>query len=106
MFLNEQEYCANNPNYPAPGCKGYICPLWNSPRSGKFDESGSEIDHIIEVSHGGTNDLINLQKLCPCCHAVKTKRCAKEKWSFNSSEIEAGIAHMEVDKKRKRRNSK
>jgi hypothetical protein len=110
-ILAEQQYCANRPTNPAPGCKDYICPLWNGPMYGKFDESGYEIDHIVEVALGGTNDLSNLQKLCPSCHAVKTKRCAKEKWTFNSFEIDEGFAHMDIDKncknfkKLKRRNS-
>jgi DNA-directed RNA polymerase subunit E'/Rpb7 len=68
-------------------------------------ESGKEIDHIVEVTHGGTNDINNLQVLCPCCHSVKTKRCAKQKWDFNSIEIDNGVGHTETDTKRKRSNS-
>jgi 5-methylcytosine-specific restriction endonuclease McrA len=101
-ILNSQQFCANKIDKPAPGCRGYLCPLWNGPRLGEFDESGSEIDHIIEVTRGGTNEITNLQKLCPCCHAVKTKRCAKQRWDFNSIEIDSGAAYMEIDKKRKR----
>ena len=99
--------CDNKPDNPAVGCKGYECPLWKC-NDGLFDESGKEIDQIIEVKHGGTNELTNLQLLCPCCHSVKTKRCAQQRWDFNSSEIENGMAHMEEDKpiKRKRANSK
>ena len=98
--------CANSPLVPAPGCIGYQCPMWKS-NYGYFDESGKEIDHIIEVTHGGTNDLSNLQVLCPCCHAVKTKRGAVQKWDFTSLEIDSGRAHMETEKapKRKRSNS-
>lgn len=97
--------CANSPMNFAPGCKDYICPLWKS-GSGVFDESGMQIDHIVEVKHGGTNDLSNLQALCPCCHAVKTRRCAKQAWSFTSPEIDDGRAHMITDepsKSKKRR---
>ena len=101
-ILLSQQFCANSPTNPAPGCRGYLCPLWNGPRLGEFDESGSELDHIIEVTCGGTNDITNLQKLCPCCHSVKTKRCAKQRWDFNSIEIDSGAAYMEIDKKRKR----
>jgi len=96
--------CANNPNRQAPGCKNYLCPMW-AYRNGQFDESGYEIDHIVEVKHGGTNELSNLQVLCPSCHSVKTKRCARQKWSFTSDEIDSGRAYMESDHKRKRRNS-
>ena len=96
--------CANNPLSPAPGCKGYICPMWKC-NEGLFDESGSEIDHIVEVTHGGTNELSNLQVLCPSCHSVKTKRCAKQNWKFTSDEIDFGCAKMELCSKRKRSGS-
>ena len=32
-----------------------------------------EIDHILPVSEGGNNDLVNFQALCGCCHNEKTK---------------------------------
>jgi len=97
--------CSNRPGDPAIGCNGYLCPLWKN-SNGLFDESGKEIDHIVEISHGGTNEISNLQVLCPCCHSVKTKRCAKQKWDFNSVEIEEGRAHMEINSiKRKRSDS-
>lgn len=101
--LLSRTHCANSPGKPAPGCQGYICPLWDSPRFGKFDESGIEIDHIIEVCHGGTNDLNNLQALCPCCHAVKTRRCSRQSWDFNSIEIDNGRAHMETENLKKKK---
>ena len=91
--------CANHPGNPAPGCKNYICPMWRT-NNGYFDESGKQIDHIVEVTHGGTNDLSNLQALCPCCHAVKTKRCAKQNWEFTSEEIDFGREKMDISKKR------
>jgi 5-methylcytosine-specific restriction endonuclease McrA len=102
--LLQSNQCANNPQNPATGCVNYICPMWKS-NDGYFDESGFEIDHIVEVTHGGTNELSNLQVLCPCCHSVKTKRCAKQNWNFTSSEIDSGRANMEICKKRKRSGS-
>ena len=101
-ILLSNTVCANNPNNFAPGCKGYICPLWKN-SNGLFDESGLQIDHIIEVTHGGTNDIHNLQTLCPCCHSVKTKRCSKQLWHFNSLELDHGSAYMETDIKKKRK---
>ena len=49
----------------------YICPQWKS-YNGSFDKSMYHIDHIIELRHGGTNHISNLQALCPQCHSVKT----------------------------------
>ena len=102
--LLQSNQCANAPHAPATGCIYYICPMWKT-NGGYFDESGFEIDHILEVTHGGTNELSNLQVLCPCCHSVKTKRCAKQNWNFTSDEIDSGRANMEVCKKRKRSGS-
>ncbi len=33
---------------------------------------GEELDHIVPISKGGSNDDANLQMLCKECHAVKT----------------------------------
>ena len=100
--LAKRTHCENKPHSYAPGCKGYICPLWKS-NNGLFDESGFQIDHIVEVTHSGTNEISNLQVLCPCCHSVKTKRCAKQKWDFTSHEIDIGCSHMETESKKRKR---
>ena len=63
QVAGKQRYtCATIPNY--------TCPMGGKP----FDESGYDIDHIQELRHGGTNDITNLQALCPPCHRVKTAR--------------------------------
>jgi len=63
MVAGRQRYtCATIPNY--------TCPMRGRP----FDESGYDIDHIKELRHGGSNDIANLQALCPACHRVKTTR--------------------------------
>ena len=31
-----------------------------------------EIDHIVALCDGGTNDIMNLQALCRNCHGKKT----------------------------------
>lgn len=54
--------CATIPNYS--------CPMKGKP----FDEAGYDIDHIVELRNGGSNDPSNLQALCPTCHRVKTSR--------------------------------
>ena len=35
-------------------------------------EPASEVDHILPLSKGGTNDRENLQPLCHRCHSFKT----------------------------------
>ena len=69
---SQQYRCANFLN---PGRIGnYVCPMGFRPEcKGNFDQSGYEIDHILEVAEEGTNDFSNLQALCLCCHHVKTK---------------------------------
>ncbi len=67
--------CANNPNTKVIGLDNYKCPLWqnkNNDIKGCFDESGYEIDHIIEHSLTQNDDINNLQALCKSCHTVKT----------------------------------
>ena len=103
LLLRNQ--CANRPQVFAPGCKDYKCPMWNT-NAGFFDESGYEIDHIVEFTHGGTNELSNLQLLCPCCHSVKTKRCAKQKWNFTSDEIDTGRSFMETSQENSKKRKK
>jgi 5-methylcytosine-specific restriction endonuclease McrA len=99
--LLARTHCANHPQFPATGCKDYICPLWKC-NNGLFDESGKEIDHIVEITQGGSNDISNLQVLCACCHSVKTKRCAKQNWNYNSIEIDSGVGRMEIENKKRK----
>ena len=37
-------------------------------------EGASQVDHIIPVSRGGTDDESNLASICNACHAAKTSR--------------------------------
>jgi len=32
-----------------------------------------EVDHKLAIVNGGSNDLANMQGLCPQCHADKTR---------------------------------
>ena len=61
---------AGRQRYSCATIEGYNCPMNNQP----FDESGYDIDHIVELRHGGTNEISNLQALCVSCHRVKTTR--------------------------------
>ena len=36
--------------------------------------AASQVDHIMPLSRGGTNDRANLQPLCHSCHSRKTAR--------------------------------
>src|SRR5579864_7309235 len=75
--------CANSPGSNALGTNDYKCPLWDREGSnkGNFDESGYEIDHIVEHSISGNDDIENLQALCKMCHSTKTKRFMRTKKS-------------------------
>ena len=42
-------------------------------RDGKI-RSGTDVDHIVAKSRGGTDDMSNLELLCRSCHASKTAR--------------------------------
>ena len=69
--------CANNlEQNNIRGLENYECPLWTKSNDNKgcFDESGYEVDHIIEWSKSKNNNEKNLQALCKSCHSVKTKR--------------------------------
>ncbi len=74
-IAGRQNYrCVNNNDVTIRGIDGYICPFWKNHGDGVFDESGYEIDHIVELCISGNNDEFNLQALCLCCHSVKTSR--------------------------------
>ena len=67
--------CANSPGSNLIKLESYTCPLWQRTiNSGCFDESGYEIDHIVEHSITQDDSMSNLQALCVTCHRVKTKR--------------------------------
>lgn len=36
--------------------------------------AAAEVDHIVPLADGGTNDDENLQSLCKSCHSRKTAR--------------------------------
>jgi 5-methylcytosine-specific restriction protein A len=43
-----------------------LCALCGAP--------ATEVDHIIPIRLGGSNDAANLQALCKSCHSAKTAR--------------------------------
>ena len=38
----------------------------------------SEVDHIINKKAGGSDEMCNLQSICPTCHAAKTQKEARK----------------------------
>jgi len=83
--------CANTSNVNLRGLEGYECPLWlSSNHNGYFDDSGYDIDHIVEYSISQDNSMDNLQALCKCCHGYKTIKFASNR----------------TNKKRKKKNNK
>ena len=48
-------------------CHGMIC------NGRKLLPRTWQLDHIVPLFRKGTNDRINLQILCPGCHALKTQ---------------------------------
>ena len=77
LFVRQFGCCNNRPgntdtSFSIPGKGKYMCPMWKA-NEGKFDESGYEADHILEHSLGGSDEISNLQLICPCCHSYKTK---------------------------------
>jgi 5-methylcytosine-specific restriction endonuclease McrA len=79
IVRQQRNRCANEPGLGKNmrGLEGYQCPLWMI-NKGLFDESGYEIDHIIEYSPDKEDKKSdrknNLQALCISCHSVKTRR--------------------------------
>ena len=45
-----------------------LCP-WSKR---KVHKAAQQLDHIIRVADGGSDERENLQMLCACCHALKT----------------------------------
>jgi len=50
------------------------CPLCADPFGEHGDRvvAATEVDHIVPLRAGGTNDAENLQALCKSCHSRKT----------------------------------
>jgi hypothetical protein len=93
--LRAREQCENSPQNPGIGCEGYLCPMWIY-NNGHFDASGKEIDHKLERACGGTDQLNNLQVLCPCCHSYKTRKYLSNR-GIATEWYDFGVRHMDID---------
>ncbi len=79
--------CANKPGYKIKGMNNYLCPLWAKQDiniRGSFDQSGYDIDHIIEHCISHNDDESNLQALCKSCHSVKTATFMRNRRTINT----------------------
>jgi hypothetical protein len=45
---------------------------WKCKECGLVLPATYEVDHIVRLQHGGSNEIENLQALCPSCHRNKT----------------------------------
>jgi len=45
---------------------------WNCKKCKNILDATYEVDHIIALEDGGSNDILNLQALCRNCHGKKT----------------------------------
>jgi 5-methylcytosine-specific restriction protein A len=54
----------------------YLCRCDDCVRLGRIREA-HEVDHIVALAHGGTDDDGNLRAINRDCHKVKTQRESK-----------------------------
>lgn len=65
---------------------GYLCQIGRGRGSCTID--ATEVDHIIPKAAGGSDELENLQAVCPTCHRAKTDRDATNQRRGGRSENE------------------
>jgi len=57
-----------------------------------FLKSTFEVDHVVPLCRGGTNDTSNLQALCVECHSAKTREDLLS--SFDCTYVVCGKCHV------------
>ncbi|MBI3213167.1 MAG: HNH endonuclease [Mycobacterium sp.] len=53
---------------------GYLCQI----RGPRCTVNATQVDHVINVANGGSDDLTNLQSTCKPCHDSKTAQEAQK----------------------------
>ena len=59
------------------GAATSVCPWGDRP----VPRDAAQLEHIVPLCEGGTDDPDNLQGLCACCHAVKSAAEARARAS-------------------------
>ena len=94
--IKQGNKCANRPGSNIRNIGNFECPRWKF-YNGLFNEdSGFEVDHILEISVGGNNDEKNIQILCLDCHRVKTKNFRANLAERNEKEKDEQITDDEL----------
>jgi len=68
-----------------------VCPWGDRP----LPRAVAQVDHVIPLWAGGSNERRNLQVLCACCHAIKSLAEARERADWDR-ENAAVLAELEV----------
>ena len=59
-------------------------------------DRATEVDHIVEVVNGGTNDIENLQPLCKACHKQKTAAFNSKRMTKNKNRENNGFFYNQL----------
>lgn len=71
---DEQRPPAHRRGYGGPWRRLRLLVLNHEPFCRLCGAPATEVDHIVPLRAGGTNELSNLQPLCKSCHSRKTGR--------------------------------
>jgi 5-methylcytosine-specific restriction endonuclease McrA len=66
------------------GLRCGLCGSTDAPSNERTWNNPYEVDHIIPICLGGTDDLENLRILCSACHKAETVRLRRERQSFSA----------------------
>ena len=69
-----------------------VCPWGDRP----LPLAVAQVDHVVPLWAGGSNERRNLQALCACCHAIKSLAEARERAVDLARENAAVVAELEV----------